>query len=150
MDARNIDSLEKIASSQETTDLIEKWRNIMKPGVYRLSNGKWKKYHESKFLRGERKTIGERLSEIICRLESPAVEIRNRPIQNQQQTDYFSDWQFTEARNFEGNKTKTSKHLKGTSNYNLFTGRKTNGGGTNFEHRRSRKNQLLNGAIILE
>ena len=57
MDTRTIDTLELIDSSQETTDLIERWRNIVKPGVYRLSNGKWKKYHEPKFLRNERKTI---------------------------------------------------------------------------------------------
>ena len=100
--AKTIDSFEKIESSQETTDLTERWQNIVKPGVYRLSNGKWNKYHEPKLLRGERRTIEERLSEIIRRLESPAVEIRNRPILNQQQTDYFPDWQFTEAQDFEG------------------------------------------------
>ena len=102
MDARTIDTLESIDSSQETTDLIERWRNTVKPGVYRLSNGKWKKYHETKFLRNERKTIEERLLEIISRLESTAVEIRNRPIHNQPQNDYLPDWQFTGARNFEG------------------------------------------------
>ena len=101
-DAKTIDSLEKIDSFKETTDLIERWRNIVKPGVYRLSNSKWKKYSEPKFLRGERRTIEERLSEIIRRLESPAAETIIRPIQNQLQTDYFPDWQFTEARNLEG------------------------------------------------
>ena len=42
MDARTIDDLERIDNSQETKDLIERWRNIVKPGIYRLSNGKWK------------------------------------------------------------------------------------------------------------
>ena len=70
--------------------------------MYRLSNSKWKKYHEPKFLRNERKTIEKRLLQIISRLESPAVEIRNRPIHNQPQNDYLPDWQFTGARNFEG------------------------------------------------
>ena len=76
MDAQTIERIEKINSSQETTDLIEKWRNIVKPGVYRLSNGKWKKYHEPKLLRGERRTIEQRLSEIIRRIERVAVEIK--------------------------------------------------------------------------
>ena len=57
MDAKIIDNLEKIESSQGTVNLIERWRNIVKKGIYRLSNGKWKKYHEPKFLRGERKII---------------------------------------------------------------------------------------------
>ena len=42
MDTKTIDNLEKIDNSQETIDLIERWRNIVKPGIYRLSNGKWK------------------------------------------------------------------------------------------------------------
>ena len=102
MDAKTIDSLEKINSSKRTTDLIERWRNIVKPGVYRLSNGKLKKYLEQKFLRGEKRTIEETLSEIIRRQDSPVVEISNRPIQNQHHTKYITDWQFTEARNNEG------------------------------------------------
>ena len=98
MDAKIIDNLERIDSSQETANLIERWRNIVKPGIYRLSNGKWKKYHEPKFLRGERKIVEEKLAEIIKRLESPAVEIRNR----QNQANYFTDWQFKETGNFQG------------------------------------------------
>ena len=38
------------------------------------------------------------MPEIIKRLESPAVEVRNR----QNQTNYFPDWQFKETRNFQG------------------------------------------------
>ena len=98
MDAKIIDNLEKIDSSQETTNLIERWRNIVKPGIYQLSNGKWKKYHEPKFLRNEKRVIEEKLTEIIRRLESPAVEMRNQ----QQQTNYFADWQFKETRNYQG------------------------------------------------
>ena len=40
VDAKTIGSLEKIYSSKKTTDLIEKQQNIVKSGVYRLSNGK--------------------------------------------------------------------------------------------------------------
>ena len=39
----------------ETRHLIVRWREIVKPGVYRLSGGRWKKYHEPRFLRNERK-----------------------------------------------------------------------------------------------
>ena len=68
MDARTIDHLETIDSSQETTDLIRRWREIVKPGVYRMTGGKWKKYHEPKFLRSEKKVFEERLQQIIdCR-----------------------------------------------------------------------------------
>ena len=58
MDARTIDNLEAADSSPETTELIQRWRNIVKPGIYRLTGRKWKKYHEPKFLRIERKKRG--------------------------------------------------------------------------------------------
>ena len=115
MDARTVDNLERIDNSKETTDLIERWRNIVKPGIYRLSNGKWKKYHEPKFLRGERREIEERLSEIIRKLESPAREIRNRP---QQSDEYSADWQSTAPapQNFRGGFIqRTNNDQPGTS-----------------------------------
>ena len=61
MDARTIDNLEAADSSAETRQLIARWRDIVKPGIYRQSGGHWKKYHEPKFLRNERKIIEERL-----------------------------------------------------------------------------------------
>ena len=39
MDARSIDNLEAADSSPETTELIQRWRNIVKPGIYRLTGG---------------------------------------------------------------------------------------------------------------
>ena len=65
MYAKTIDSIEPNKPSQETTDLIQRWRDIVKPGIYRMTGGKWKKYHEPKFLRNERKVIEERLQQII-------------------------------------------------------------------------------------
>ena len=59
-------------------------------------------YHESKFFRGERKTIEDRMWGIISRLESTAVETMNRPHHQQHWADNFPHWQFTEERNFEG------------------------------------------------
>ena len=42
MDARTIDNLEATDSSPETTESIKQWREIVKPGIYRLTGGKWK------------------------------------------------------------------------------------------------------------
>ena len=73
-----------------------------KAGSLPLSNGKWKKYHKLKFLRGETKTIDDRLAKIMKRLRSPDVKNRTQPNHNQQKANYFPDWQLTEARNLEG------------------------------------------------
>ena len=64
-DAKTIDSIEANYPWQETTELIQRWRDIVKPGIYRMTGGKWKKYHEPNFLRNERKVIEERLQQII-------------------------------------------------------------------------------------
>ena len=67
MDARTIDNLEATDSSPETTELILRWRDIVMPGIYRLTGGgevKWKKHKIPKFLRSERKVI-ERLQQIM-------------------------------------------------------------------------------------
>ena len=119
MKAKTIDNLDKIDNSQETIDLIERWRNIVKPGIYRLSNGKWTKYHEPKFLRGERREIEERLSEIFRKKGSPAREIQNRPYQQQLQSNEFTAyWQFTSPapQNFRGGFVqRTQNNQPGTS-----------------------------------
>ena len=115
MDAKTIDNLERIDNSQETIDLIERWRNIVKPEIYRLSNGKWKKYHEPKFLRGERRDIEENFSEIIRRLENPTREIRNRPHQSD---EYTANGQYTvlAPQNFQGGFIqRTNNEQPGTS-----------------------------------
>ena len=61
MDVRTIDNLAAVDSSAETTELIQRWKEIVKPGIYRMTGGKWKKYHEPKFLRSERRIIEKRL-----------------------------------------------------------------------------------------
>ena len=65
MDAKTKDNLEAIDSSQETTALIQRWRDIVKHGIYRMTGGKWKKYYEAKFLSNGRILIEERLQQII-------------------------------------------------------------------------------------
>ena len=64
MDAETLDSIEANYPSQETTELIQRWRDIVKPGIYRMTGCQWKKYHEPKFLRNERKVIEDRLQQI--------------------------------------------------------------------------------------
>ena len=54
----------------ETRNLIARWRDIVKPGVYRQSGGRWKKLHEPRFLRNERRIIEERLQRVIRNIES--------------------------------------------------------------------------------
>ena len=70
MVARTIDNLERADNSAETRNLIAKWRDIVKPGVYRQSGGRWKKYHEPKFLRNERRVIEEQLQQAIKNVEN--------------------------------------------------------------------------------
>ena len=65
MDIKTIDNLAAVDSSAETTEFIQRWKEIVKPGMYRMTGGKWKKYHEPKFLRNERRVIEERLQQII-------------------------------------------------------------------------------------
>ena len=50
MDANTINEIEASNPTAETIELINRWREIVKPGIYRLTGGKWKRYHESKFL----------------------------------------------------------------------------------------------------
>ena len=61
MDAHTIDNLELTDPYAETRYLIARWRDKVTPGVYRMSGGRWKKYHEPRFLRNERKIIEEQL-----------------------------------------------------------------------------------------
>ena len=95
MDARTIDNLEAADSSPETTELIQRWRNIVKPGIYRLTGWKWKKYHEPKFLKNERKVIEERLQQIMKEQQQGDLRQRIGPQQSggfQPQTRRSEQW----------------------------------------------------------
>ena len=65
MDARTIDNLEQADPSAERRHLVARWRDIVKPGIYRLSGGRWKKYQQPKFLRNERRLIEEKFQQAI-------------------------------------------------------------------------------------
>ena len=63
-----MNNLEIADPSAETRQLIARWREIVKPSIYRQSGGRWKKYHDLKFLRNERRIIGEQLQQAIRNL----------------------------------------------------------------------------------
>ena len=76
MDANTINEIEASNPTAETIELINRWREIVKPGTYGLTGGKWKRYQEPKFLRIERKVIEKRLQQIIKNRET--VDLRQR------------------------------------------------------------------------
>ena len=59
----------------------------MKPGIYRMTGGKWKEYHEPKFLRSERNVTEERLQQIVDGQQQQQVDLRQR-IGPQQRGDF--------------------------------------------------------------
>ena len=77
MDSKTIDNLAAADSSAETTELIQRWKKIVKPGIYRMTGGKWKNYHEPKFLRNERPVIEERLQKNHQRQGTKRFETKN-------------------------------------------------------------------------
>ena len=79
MDVKTLDHLAAADFSAETNQLIQRWKEIVKPGIYRMTGGKWKKYHEHKFLRNERKVIEERLQQIINAREQGDLRQRIGP-----------------------------------------------------------------------
>ena len=65
INSKTIDELERTDSSGETAELIEHWSSCVKPGEYRISSGRRKKYHPPKHQRNELLRIEARLWEII-------------------------------------------------------------------------------------
>ena len=65
MNVKRIENIETKYNSAEITELTTRWKEIVKSGIYRMTGGRWKRYHEPKFLRNERKVIEERLQLLI-------------------------------------------------------------------------------------
>ena len=57
MDIKTIESIEKDDPSEDTLRLTSRWREITKPGDYRLTQGQWRKYAPPRTLRAELKRI---------------------------------------------------------------------------------------------
>ena len=81
MDANTINEIEAANPTAETIELTNRWREIVKPGIYRLTGGKWKRYHQPKFLRNERKVTEERLQQIMKNHETADLRQRISPKQ---------------------------------------------------------------------
>ena len=64
MDARVIENIEASNPFAEVIELIARWTEIVKPGIYRMTGGRWKRYNEPKFLRNERNVIEGRLQKL--------------------------------------------------------------------------------------
>ena len=95
MDAKTLDNLEAIDSFRETTELIQRRRDTVKPGIYRSTGGKWKKNHEPKTLHNERKVIEQRLQQIFKYRKQRDLRQRIGPQQKggyQPQTQRAEQW----------------------------------------------------------
>ena len=96
MDVKTIDNLAAVDFSAETTQLIQQWKEIVKPGIYRIAGGKWKKYHEPKiYVTSERKVNEERFQQIIKGREQGDLRQRIGPQHSggfQPQTKRSEQW----------------------------------------------------------
>ena len=78
MDARTIDNLEATDSSPETTELIQRWRDIVKPGIYRLTGGKWKKIPRTKIPQKREKSNRGAITRNYARPTTRRPKTKNR------------------------------------------------------------------------
>ena len=83
MVTRTIDNLEQADPPAETRHLIARWRDIVKPGIYRQSGGRLKKYHETNFLRNEKLVIVEQLQQAIRNIEDSRQQEQAEGLQPQ-------------------------------------------------------------------
>ena len=71
MDIRGIEQIEADDPSEETLQLVNRWKELVKPGEYRTSKGSWKKYNPPRHHRAE-----------IKRIEMNSNQRRNRMLWN--------------------------------------------------------------------
>ena len=74
MDIRRIEQIEKEDHSEETLNLTKRWKELVKPGEYRTSNGAWKKYNPLRHHRAETKRIEMTLDQRRNRMLSDRIE----------------------------------------------------------------------------
>ena len=63
MDIRRIEQIEAHDPSEETLQLVNRWKELVKPGEYRTSKGNWKKYNPPRHHRAEIKRIEMNLNQ---------------------------------------------------------------------------------------
>ena len=89
MDIRRIEQIEKEDHSEETSNLTKRWKELVKPGKYRTSNGVSKKYIPPRHHRAE-----------IKRIEMTLNQRRNRMLWDRmEEQDGEAEEEETERRN---------------------------------------------------
>ena len=63
MDIRRIEQIEADDPSEETLQLVNGWKELVKPGEYRTFKGNWKKYNPPRHHRAELKRIEMNLNQ---------------------------------------------------------------------------------------
>ena len=63
MDIRRIEQIEADDPSEETQQLVNRWKELVQPGEYRTSKGNWKKYNPPRHHRAEIKRIEMNLNQ---------------------------------------------------------------------------------------
>ena len=63
MDIRRIEQIEADEPSEETQQLVNRWKELVKPGENRTSKGNWKKYSPPRHHRAEIKRIEMNLNQ---------------------------------------------------------------------------------------
>ena len=77
-DIRRIEQIEKEDHSEETLNLTKRWKESVKPGEYRTSNGAWKKYNPPRHHRAEIKRFEMTLNQRRNRMLSDRMEEQDR------------------------------------------------------------------------
>ena len=76
MDFRRIEQIERDDASEETQNLTNRWKEVVKPGEYRTSNGVWKNYNPPRHHRAEIKRSEVTLNQRRIRLLRISWRIR--------------------------------------------------------------------------
>ena len=74
MDYKKIEQLEKDDPTAETLALTNRWKELVKPKNYKMTNGVWKKYNPPIFHRMEIKRIEREIHQKINRLNWKRME----------------------------------------------------------------------------
>ena len=78
MDNRRIEQLETKDPSEETLQLTNSWKELVKPGEYRTSTGVWKKYNPPRYDRADIKRIEMNLNQRRKRLHWNCMEKQDK------------------------------------------------------------------------
>ena len=78
MDVRRLEQIKKEDTSEETLNMTTRWKELVKPGEYRTSNGAWRKYNPPRHHRAEKKRIEMTLNQRRNRMLWDRMEEQDR------------------------------------------------------------------------